>query len=258
MIPRLSAPTLVLCVWLAVCAATSSAPPPTLAGIAVGSSVLDAEKRFGFPDVAATTDFGSYWQWSDRDGLDREVFTGDDLTVLSVLVAPARPGSTAQPSEAPMLGIDVSKAAAGAASAGAGPTIAKPSTPGIIVWPLGSGYLAAETDGKTVVRLRVLEASSAQRWGFAGDPLATPSHTAAAMVKEVIAHPLPDGVGQDLILVSLDANAKVTDAKVIVPSGQTAVDRFAVQCVRLSLFKAATCAGVPCAGTYIYSGGISR
>jgi len=163
--------------WLALCAATS-ATSPTLAGVAVGSSVLDVEKRLGFPDVAQTTDYGSFWQWSDRDGLDREVYTDDDLFVESVLVAPARIGSTAQPSEAPMLGIDVSKAASAAASAGAGPTILKPSTAGIIVWPLGSGYLAAEIDGKTVVRLRALDATTAQRWRYAGDPLATPSHTA--------------------------------------------------------------------------------
>jgi len=243
--------------WLALCAATS-ATSPTLAGVAVGSSVLDVEKRLGFPDVAQTTDYGSFWQWSGRDGLDREVYTDDDLVVESILVAPGRIGSTAQPSEAPMLGIDVSKAASAAASAGAGPTILKPSTAGIIVWPLGSGYLAAEIDGKTVVRLRALDATTAQRWRYAGDPLATPSHTAAAMAKEVIAHPLPDGVGQDLILVSVDAAGKAVDAKVIVPSGVTAVDRFALDCVRLSAFKPATCAGVPCAGTYIYSGGISR
>ena len=103
--------------WLALCAATSVAEPPTLAGIAIGSSVLEAEKRFGLPQVAQTTDSGSFWQWSERDGLDREVYTGDDLIVQSVLVAPARVGSTAQPSEAPMLGLDASSAAAVAASA---------------------------------------------------------------------------------------------------------------------------------------------
>lgn len=254
---RISGIAIVFGSWLALCAATS-ATPPTLAGVVVGSSVLDAEKRFGFPDIVQTTDFGSLWQWSDRDGLDREVYTDDDLIVESVLVAPARAGSTAQPSEAPMLGIDVAKAPAAAESAGAGPTIVRPSTTGIIVWPLGSGYLAAETDGKVVVRLRALDATTAQRWRYAGDPLSTPSHTAAAMVREVIAHPLPDGLGEDLILVNLDANGKVVDAKVIIPSGQTAVDRFALDCVRMSLFKPATCAGVPCAGVYLYAGGISR
>ncbi|HEY7994262.1 MAG TPA: energy transducer TonB [Candidatus Eremiobacteraceae bacterium] len=248
---------IVFVAWLALCAA-AAATPPTLAGVTVGSSVLDAEKRLGLPDIAQTTDYGSFWQWSDRDGLDREVYTDDALIVQSILVAPARAGSTAQPSEAPMLGVDVSKAAAAAASAGAGPTILKPSTPGVIVWSLGTGYLAAETDGKVVVRLRALDATTAQRWRYAGDPLATPSHTAAIMVKEVISHPLPDGEGQDLILVDVDAAGKAVDAKVIVPSGQTAVDRFALDCVRLSTFKPATCAGVPCAGTYIYSGGISR
>jgi len=248
---------IVIAAWLAMCAA-ASATPPTLAGVAVGSSVLDAEKRFGFPDVAETTDYGSFWQWSDRDGLDREVYTDDDLIVESILVAPARGGSTAQPSEAPMLGIDISKAAAAAASAGAGPTILKRSSPGLIVWPLGSGYLAAETDGKVVLRLRVLDATSARRWRYAGDPLATPPHTAATMVKEVIAQSVPDGVGEDLILVNIDATGKVTGANVLVPSGQSAVDRFALECVRLSRFKPATCAGVPCAGTYLYSGGILR
>ena len=241
---------------LALCAATSVQAPPTLAGIAIGSSVLEAEKRFGFPQIAQTTDFGSFWQWSDRDGLDREVYASDDLIVQSVLVAPAHIGSTAQPSEAPLLGIEVSKAAA--AAAGAGPTVLKPSIPGTIVWPFGSGYLAAESDGKVVIRLRALDPTAAQRWGYAGQPLTTSSHTAAAMVKEVISHPLPDGYGQDLILVSLDANGHVTEAKVIVPSGQSDVDAFAIRCARLSSFKPATCAGVPCAGTYIYSGGITH
>ncbi|HET9343486.1 MAG TPA: energy transducer TonB [Candidatus Eremiobacteraceae bacterium] len=243
--------------WLTLCAATS-ATPPTLAGVAVGSSVLDVEKRFGFPDVAETTDYGSFWQWSERDGLDREIYTDDDLVVESVLVAPARGGSTAQPSEAPMLGIDVSKAATAAASVGAGPTIVKPSTPGIIVWPFGSGYLVAETVGSVVARLRVLDVTSTRRWRYAGDPLATPPHTAATMVREVIAPSVPAGVGEDLILVNLDATGKVTDAKVLIGSGQTDVDRFAIDCVRLSTFKPATCAGVPCAGTYLYSGGILR
>ena len=241
--------------WLTLCAATSSTPP-TLAGVAVGSSVLDVEKRLGFPNVAETTDYGSFWQWSDHDGLDREIYTDDDLVVESILVAPAQGGSTAQPSEAPMLGADVSKAAATAASIGAGPTIVKPSTPGIIVWPFGSGYLAADTDGKVVLRLRALDATSARRWRYAGDPLATPPHSAATMVKEVIAPSVPAGAGLDLILVNLDATGKVTGAKVLIPSGLTDVDRFALDCVRLSTFKPATCAGVPCAGTYLYSGGI--
>lgn len=258
MMTRRNGIAIVVVSWLALCAATSVASPPTLAGITIGSSVLDAEKRFGFPDVAQTTDFGSYWQWSDRDGLDREVYTDDRLIVGSVLVAPARISSTAQPSEAPMLGIDLSKASTVAASAGAGPMIVKPSILDTIVWPLGSGYLAAETDGKLVLRLRALDVATAERWGYAGDPRSTPSHTAATMVREVISHPLPDGYGQDLILVSLDANGHVTDAKVIVPSGQTAVDDFALQCVRLSKFKPATCANAPCAGTYIYSGGITH
>lgn len=262
---RLSAPAIVLCAAISLCAASpaptpvaTAAPALVFGGIAIGSSVLDAEKRLGFPDIAQTTEYGSYWQWPDRDGLDREVFTDDELTVVSVLVAPARGGSTAQPSEAPMLGIDAARAAAAAAAAGAGPTVLKPSTPGVIVWPFGSGYLAAETDGTKVVRLRALDATTARRWRYAGDPLATPSHTAAGMVREVLAHPLPDGVGLDLILVSLDATGKVTDAKVIVPSGQSEVDRFALACARLSTFRPATCAGVPCAGTFIYSGGILR
>jgi TonB family protein len=244
--------------WLALCAAASVSAPPTLAGITIGSSVLDAEKRFGFPQVAQTTDFGSFWQWSDRDGLDREVYAGDDLIVQSVLVAPARAGSTAQPSEAPLLGLDIAKAAAAAATAGAGPMILKPSVAGTTVWRFGSGYLTAESDGKAIVRLRALDVATAQQWGYAGAPLASPSHTAAAMVQEVISHPLPDGEGEDLILVSLDASGHVTDTKVIVSSGQTAVDDFAMQCARRSIFKPATCAGVPCAGTYIYSGGITH
>lgn len=241
--------------WSTVCAATA-APTLSLGGIAIGSSVADAEKRLGFPNVAQTTDFGTFWQWADHDGLDREVYTDDHLIVESVVIAPAKAGSTAQPSEAPMLGLDVAAAESAASTAGAGPLVTKPKRPNDLVWPLGAGYLAAETDGSTVRRVRALDEDTARRWGYAGAALATPPHTAVAIVHEVVVHPLPSGRGSDFILVTVDPAGKVTDAQVVVGSGDSEVDAWSIRCARFSQFKAATCAGAPCAGTYLFSGGI--
>lgn len=265
--------------WLALCAATAAptpegAPRPTvspgvvispspmvtpalmLGGVTVGASVVEAAKRFGYPGVAQTTDRGTYWQWSDRDGLDREVYTDDALTVVSVVVARARPSSTAQPPEAPMLGLDAAGAAAAAAAAGAGALVTRPRRPQDFVWPLDGGFVAAETDGKAVVRVRALSVDFARRWGYAGDPLAVAPHTGASLVHEAVAHPLPAGRGDDLVLVMLDASGRVTDAKVVYGSGDSEVDWWTLKCVRSSTFKPATCSGVPCAGTFLFAGGI--
>jgi len=266
MIARSTITAVVIGVWVALCAA-SPAPSPTsspipaitLDGIAVGSYVPDAAKRLGFPDGGAfTTNAGSIWRWTARSGLDVEIYADDQLVTQSITVSPEKADSKAEPSELPLLGLDPSAAATAALAAGAGPLVTSPKRPNAYVWPLRGGYLDAETDGSIVVRLRALDATFARRWRYAGEPLAVPAYTAPDIVKNTIAHPLPEGQGSDLILVSLDASGKVVDAKVIVGSGDSAVDNWSVRCARVTIFKPATCAGVPCAGSYIYSGGIQR
>lgn len=243
------------CAWLVLCAAAAE-PGLSLGGIAIGTSIADAVKTLGFPDVAESTDYGSFWQWSDRDGLDREVNTDDRLIVESVVISRAGPVSTAQPPEAPMLGLDAAGAAAVALKEGAGPLVTEPSRPRDLVWPLGGGYLAAETDGKTVLNARALDVTFARRYRYAGQPLEAPKRTAVSMVHEAVVHPLPSGRGDDLILVKVDAGGSVTDATIAVSSGDSEVDWWSLKCARTSTFKPATCEGVPCAGTYLFSGGI--
>ena len=157
-----------------------------------------------------------------------------------------------------MLGADAKGASAIAAAAGAGPIVTQPRSQYALVWPLRGGYLVGETDGDVVDRVRILDSMYAQRWGYITRSSSFPPHTAASMVREVIKHPLPQGWGEDIVRVWIDARGNVTDAKVIVSSGQTEVDMWSLDCVRLSKFKPATCAGAPCAGTYIYSGGITH
>ncbi|HYK52176.1 MAG TPA: energy transducer TonB [Candidatus Eremiobacteraceae bacterium] len=253
--------------WLAMCAATPAPTPTntqipaiTLDGIAVGSPVLDASRRLGFPDGGAfSTNAGSIWRWTNRDGLDIEIYTDDQLVIQSITVTREKADSKAEPSEIPLLGLDASAAASAALAAGAGPLVTTPKRPNAYVWPLRGGYLDAETDGQKVVRLRALDPTFARRWRYAGEPLAVvPVYTAPDIVMNTIAHPLPAGQGSDLILVSLDASGKVVDAKVIVGSGDSDVDNWSLRCVRVTIFKPATCAGVPCPGNYIYSGGLQR
>ena len=246
-----------LCAWLLACAA-ASAPQLSLGGIAIGSSVLDAVKRLGMPDNVQTNDIGQFWQWADRGGLDREVYTDDDLDVESVLIAPARAGSTSQPSEAPVLGMTVDNAKAMLSTAGAGPLVTKPAAKDTLVWPLDGGYLVAETDGTAVLRLRAVDVDVARRFGYAGDPLVVPPHTAPVLVRQLLPSWQPPGQGTVIVRVTIDATGKPVDERVIVPSGDSDVDRFELDSMKISLFRPATCAGVPCAGVYIDIGGLMR
>jgi len=215
-------------------------------------------KRLGLPDNVQTNDLGQFWQWADRDGLDREVYTDDDLDVESVLVAPARAGSTSQPSEAPVLGVAIDRAKATISATGAGPLVAKPVVKNALVWPLDAGYLVAETDGVAVLRLRAVDVDVARRFGYAGDPLIAPPHTAPVLVRQLLPPWQPPGQGTVIVRVAIDATGKPVDEKVIVPSGDSDVDWFELDSMKISLFRPATCAGVPCAGVYLDIGGLMR
>ena len=63
--------------------------------------------------------------------------------------------------------------------------------------------------------------------------------------------------GTVIVRVEVGSDGKVTDTRVIVSSGDKAIDRFEVASMLQSTFAPATCAGVPCAGVYIDIGWMS-
>ena len=227
-----------------------------LGGIVVGASILDAVKTLGSPDVVQTRDDGQYWQWVDRDGLDREVMTGDDLVVTSVLIAQTKPGSPSQPRELPVLGMHAAGAADAVEALGAVASARRYKD--ARAWRLHGGVLVEETDGDAVVRLRAFDDTTARRLGVAGDPIPAVRHTAPVLAKTVIPPTLPPSVGQVIVLVAVDAGGAVTDVRVLVSSGDPDIDRFEIDGMRRSTFLPATCSGTPCAGVYLDVGGLSR
>jgi TonB family protein len=229
--------------------------PLSLGGIAIGASVLDAVKKFGLPVVVQTTDDGHFWQWAEAGGLDREVLTNDDLTVESVLVAPANATSTAQPAELPVLGEQIGKAKTDIATSDAVPSDDSGPTWNTFRW--NGGVLVVETDGSTVVRLRALDSRTAALRGYLGTRPTVATHRAPVLVKQYEPAYVPAVNGTVIVRVEVDSNGKVTDARVIVPSGDKAIDRFEVASMRQSTFAPATCAGVPCPGVYIDIGWMS-
>ena len=230
----------------------------TLGGVAVGSSILGAVKWLGVPDLVQTEDDGHFWQWSRAGGFDREVVTDDDLVVRSVLVARAGPAAPSSPApvDAPLLGLDADAAARAAAALGA--TGMHRFDAQTLVWELRGSVLIGEFDGERVVRLRACDMLTARSRGYFGAPLALPVHRAPALLRQYTPHLIPSGVGTVVLRVTVDAQGKVSDARVVVPSGDREVDAFEIQSMRGSTFSPASCAGQPCAGVYIDIGGVMR
>ena len=272
-------------VCLALACVGAGAAPLTLGGISVGGSILDVVKKLGYPTVVQSTDDGQYWQWSDRDGLDREVLTSDDLIVQSVLVAPVA-RSTGQPAEFRVLGADANTAYASMTAAGGAPM---PRVwKNIHVWAMGGGYIVAETgpaptpatatspvlsatsaptpgrakpgcdDCDVVLRLRAVDVQTAVSRGYVGGRPTSPEHTAPTLVKAYVPPFVPPGQGTVIVRVALDASGRPNDVSVIVSSGDGGVDRFEVDSMRWSKFTPATCAGVPCPSVYLDIGGVMR
>lgn len=242
----------------------------SLGGIAVGSSILDAAKVLGMPDVVQTTDDGHVWQWSDAGGLDREVLTDDDLVVESVLVAPCKVTSAAQPAEFPVLGLSARDAertidaiaASSSPGSSAVDTIASPEAvnahPSTHVWRFAGGVLVTELNQERVVRIRALDVRTARIRGYVWPALHAPAHRAPVLAKRFMPQTLPPGAGTVIVRVDLDANGSVTRTRVVQGSGDAAIDDFEVDSMRRSSFLPASCDGVPCAGVYLDIGGISR
>lgn len=227
----------------------------SLGGVVIGSSVLDVVKKLGTPITVQTTDDGHFWQWAEAGGLDREILTNDDLIIESVLVAPAKATSTAQPSELPVLGEPIDTASNVIAASGA--ISAKHSGPTWSSWRYNGGVLVVETDASTVARLRALDERTAALRGYLGAKPVVAAHRAPVLVKAYMPTYVPPASGTVIVRVDVGADGMVTDARVIVPSGDREIDRFEVASMRESTFTPASCAGVPCAGVYIDIGSTS-
>jgi TonB family protein len=227
----------------------------SLGGIAIGGSVLDAEKKFGMPGVVQTEDWGHEWQWPDAGGLDREVLTDDNMVVQRVLVAPrpstAResPAPVAQPPEAPVLGLD-GDAAAKVMEKSGGERV-EGRYPGTLAWRVPGGFLvAALTDGK-VARITAFDETTAHRLGFIAPAAEIAPHRAPHVLRDFTPSYVPSGSGTVIVRVALDAAGSVKEAKIVVPSGSRLIDEAELEHARRSQYEAATCDGVPCASVYM-------
>ena len=240
---------------------TATSPPPlALGGVVIGATIFDSVHALGPPDLVVTADQGHTWQWAEAGGLDREVLTDDALVVREVLVAePAAltnssPLPVVQPSEVPVLGMSA-RAADTSIKALGGKPIAEPDA-SVRAWRLGGGVLVAELEKGSVQRLLAVDERSAQLLGYLEPALAAPAYRAPVLEKEFIPERLPEGTGTVVVRVDVDANGKVKDAKVIVPSGNGAIDDSELFAIKRSKFRPAVCAGVPCPGVYIDIGGM--
>jgi len=227
-----------------------------LGGIGIGTSILDVVKMLGPPDVVQTTDYGHFWQWAQARGLDREILTDDDLVVKSILVAPAQPASTAQPPELPVLGDPIDEATRSATASGAVSVHRGGDT--WSVWRWNGGVLVLEMKSSLVVRLRAFDEATATSRGYFGPVAAAPEHHAPILEKQYVPAFVPDGSGNVIVRVEVDARGKATNARVVVSSGDREIDRFEIDSMSNSTFAPASCAGVPCAGVYLDDGGVSR
>lgn len=228
----------------------------SLGGVTVGASVLDVVKKFGTPNLVQTTDDGHIWQWRDAGGLDREVLTDDDLVVKSVLVARPDAVSTAQPSEAPLLGKTLDDAGTTLAQAGSTPAYTGAAT--WRSWHWLGGVVVAETASGLVARICALDNATALAGGYLTKQYVPSSYHAPVLIRESVPPTLPPGAGTVIVRVEIDAAGKVTRARVIVTSRDPAVDQFEVDSITHSTFQPATCGGTPCAGVYLDIGGLMR
>ena len=242
-------------------AVASPASAFSLSGVTIGASVLDAVKVFGAPDVIRTTDLGHEWQWVETGGLDREVLTDDEMTVLQVLIArPApiageSPPPVVQPREFHALAVSVDDAA-GAVEAAGGTPVVEPD-PSIRAWSFPGGVLVAELDGDIVGRLTALDDRMARLLGYLQPP---PEREPAIYRAPVLTRDfnasdpsaaLHAGIeGRAVVRVLVDPNGTPKDVRIVVTSGDADIDAAALESARKSEFRPARCDDAPCAGVY--------
>ena len=243
---------------------SAAAPPPalSLAGVAIGSSVLTVVPLFGPPDVVRNTDVGHEWQWVEAGGLDREILTDDDMAVRQILVAEPtsipgqKPQPETEPPEFPALGMTAVDATAAVEKAG-GEAIAEPD-PTVRAWSLPGGVVVAELEGGKVGQLLALDDLSARRLGYLQPPPPmTPPlvRRAPVMTKEYVT-PYPDAAaragieGTVVVRVVVGVDGRPERADVVVSSHNAEIDAASVQSANKSEYRPAQCDGSPCRGVF--------
>jgi TonB family protein len=233
----------------------------SLGKVILGSSVLDAVKLFGAPDVLRTTDLGHEWQWLDTGGLDREILTDDDMVVREVLVArPApiageSPAPAVQPAEFHALAVPVDEAAEAFAAAG-GISIAEPD-PAVRAWSFSGGVVIAELDNGVTGRLTALDDIMARRLGYLQPPPdIRPSIYHAPVLTHDFIVPYPTTPwrenieGRAVVRATIDTTGAPKDVRIVVSSGSADLDAAALESVRKSSFRSARCDDTPCPGVF--------
>ena len=234
----------------------------SLGSVVIGASVLKAVERFGPPDFVQTTDLGHEWQWIEAGGMDHEVLADDDMIVHQVLVArPApipgqSPAPLVQPAEFAALGVSVDDATTSIESAG-GDAVAEPD-PAVRAWAVSGGVVVAELQNGVVGQLLALDDNFARRLGYLQPPppVRTPViYHAPQIIKEFDA-PYPDAAfranagGRAVVRVLINAAGAPQDPRIVVSSGNDAIDAVALENVRKSTYRAARCDDAPCSGVY--------
>jgi TonB family protein len=243
-------------------AAFAGAASLALGGVVVGSPIQLAVRAFGIPDIVQTTADGHLWQWTSTGGLDREVFTDDDMDVVRILVAVSVPAASPTsspltlPDELPVLGRNAADAADAAETAGAVPLPDASSSER--AWLFTGGVLVERYADSKTISVTAMDPDQARSAGYLWPRPRVPDYEPPALVKQFITDVLPRGEGTTIVRVLIDAAGHVADTRVIVPSGQSAVDDWTIDCIRRSIFSPATCGGVPCPGVYVDVGGLSR
>lgn len=225
---------------LLLSASIAATPPPApvaLGGMHLGESIVDVLKELGAPDNVVTRDDAIFWQWARAGGMDREVLTGEDLIIKQILIAslpPANPTSNAVPLQGTVT-----------------PPGGEPVTttdPNERAWRVGDDVVVASVSNGAVWRLVAYQIPS-------GPP---PLHRAVRVRKTADIGSLPHGAGLAVYAVDVDAAGNATDVRLLVRSGDSAVDDWVIQDARHTQYDPATCSGVPCAGVFVDVDGILK
>lgn len=231
---------------------------PALAGVGVGSSILETVKLLGPPDLVATTDAGHEWRWVDAHGVDLDVLTDDDFIVQEAAAmrppdVDGRKAPLVQPHELPLLEMPAVAATTAMNSLGAEP-LREPEA-SVLAWRLDGGVAVAELDGGNVRRLVAMNERTAARLGYVEGPPPRAHHAPVLVNLMAVGYP-PRAVrvhaeGVVVVRVSIDRTGRVQNTRVVLSSGNPDIDAAEVESMRRSTFRPARCEDVPCDGIYL-------
>ena len=242
-------------------AQSAESPAPAvlaLGSVALGSSVLDAVKAFGPPDVLATIDAGHEWRWYGARGLDLGVITDDDLVIKEATAA--RPATSSrrrpaliQPPELPLL--EMTAAGASEAMALRAARVLPQPEDQALAWGLGDGFAVVDLEKGVVRRVRVMDADAAVRLGYTQGPQ-QPMHRAPVLVNLVsVGFPLralrARAEGVVVVRVDIDSHGAIKSTRVLVSSGNADIDAAEIESMHKSTFRAARCGDDPCDGVFL-------